>query len=100
TNSDNHLWPVGTLRPNNLGLFDMAGNAYEWIQDRHLLYPLITTHVDSEVDLGSVDRSQGHVLRNGCFYNPPGSLRSASRSGTSASDGGNSRGLRLARTLE
>ena len=28
-NSQNHVWPVGTLEPNDLGLFDMLGNAGE-----------------------------------------------------------------------
>jgi serine/threonine protein kinase/formylglycine-generating enzyme required for sulfatase activity len=28
--SEGHLWPVATLRPNQLGLFDMLGNASEW----------------------------------------------------------------------
>jgi formylglycine-generating enzyme required for sulfatase activity len=28
-NSQNKLWPVGSLKPNDLGLFDMAGNAWE-----------------------------------------------------------------------
>ena len=33
-NSQDHAWPCGSLLPNDLGLFDMLGNVYEWCQDR------------------------------------------------------------------
>jgi formylglycine-generating enzyme required for sulfatase activity/predicted Ser/Thr protein kinase len=29
-NSDEHVWPVGQLKPNDLGLFDVLGNVHEW----------------------------------------------------------------------
>src|SRR4029077_5518551 len=32
-NSQNHSWPVGSLWPNDLGLFDILGNALEWCQE-------------------------------------------------------------------
>jgi formylglycine-generating enzyme required for sulfatase activity len=32
--SDDRAWPVGQLKPNDLGLFDVYGNAAEWTQDR------------------------------------------------------------------
>ncbi len=33
SNSEDHAWICGSLRPNDLGLFDMLGNAQEWVLD-------------------------------------------------------------------
>jgi formylglycine-generating enzyme required for sulfatase activity len=35
TNSEDHVHPVGQLRPNGFGLFDMLGNVHEWVLDRY-----------------------------------------------------------------
>jgi formylglycine-generating enzyme required for sulfatase activity len=32
--SGDHAWPVGQLKPNDFGLFDVYGNAEEWTQQR------------------------------------------------------------------
>ena len=33
--SGNHLHAVGSKAPNELGIFDMSGNVYEWVEDRY-----------------------------------------------------------------
>ena len=75
-NSENHGWPVGTTKPNQFGLFDMYGNAWEWVQDRYLEYstdPKKTTldNEDRELvvtnDAKRIRReAHGHTIRKPC----------------------------------
>jgi serine/threonine protein kinase/formylglycine-generating enzyme required for sulfatase activity len=92
-NSRNRSWPVGRLRPNALGAFDMHGNAYEWC-DR------LSPRIDERSSGGSetVKVGQNRVLRGGSFDAQPWSVRSAYR-GTNPPDyGGINFGFRPART--
>src|SRR5207248_8404445 len=38
-NARDHSWPVGEKKPNDLGLFDMYGNAWCWCQESFHDYP-------------------------------------------------------------
>ncbi|HJU72178.1 MAG TPA: SUMF1/EgtB/PvdO family nonheme iron enzyme [Gemmatimonadaceae bacterium] len=93
-------WPVGQLKPNGLGLFDIYGNVWEWVQDRRTPYP-VGPHVDLEDSVLVVRDSDGRVRRGGSFSYEPAMQRSAHRGTTGAfpSQRRDNVGFRIARTL-
>jgi formylglycine-generating enzyme required for sulfatase activity len=101
-NSKDQVWPVGSLRPNEFGLFDTGGNVFEWSLESYDPYPELNGS-DEDAFLSSQNKkimtSISRVMRGGCFYNQISSLRSADRNGAKPDDRSNSRGLRLVRSL-
>lgn len=73
-NSEGRLHPVGQLRPNKLGLFDVYGNACQWTQTVYHAY-------GAEGNDGSfVYRVHESIAYRGCtFDSRPGTARSARR---------------------
>ena len=68
-NSQEKTWPVGSLKPNDLGLFDMQGNVFTWCQERYESYPQgkgEETEEDKE-DILSINTQNSRVLRGGSF---------------------------------
>ncbi len=100
-NSNDRTWPVGRLLPNDLGLFDMLGNAREWCHDEYRDYPAAAAGVaavtgDTSFTVGD---KLALVARGLAFNKFPSGMRSASRN----SDGPWRRnldyGFRIARTM-
>jgi formylglycine-generating enzyme required for sulfatase activity len=67
--------PVGSLRPNDLGLFDLHGNAFEWCNNR---LEEFTDMRDRKLD-DRVDDTSARPLRGGASGFGQWYLRSASR---------------------
>ncbi|MDO5675839.1 MAG: formylglycine-generating enzyme family protein [bacterium] len=85
---------VDSFSPNGLGLYQMSGNVWEWVQDcRHDTYQGAPT--DGSAWEGACSASF-HVVRGCCWSDYPWFVRSALRSGFSPGDANNSLGFRLA----
>jgi formylglycine-generating enzyme required for sulfatase activity len=71
-------WPVGQLKPNDFGLFDIHGNVWEWTQDRmqETFPPLME---DSEDTLLNVTDRQCRSRRGGAFPYGAAFQRAANR---------------------
>jgi serine/threonine protein kinase/formylglycine-generating enzyme required for sulfatase activity len=94
-NSPSQLRPVGLLRPNDLGLFDLHGNAWEWCQNR---YEEFTDIRDRNME-DKVDSKSSRSLRGGAFYDHPLILRSAYRDRDAPANRIGGDGFRPARTF-
>jgi serine/threonine protein kinase/formylglycine-generating enzyme required for sulfatase activity len=98
-NSGEKAHPLGQRKPNDLGLFDMHGNVWEWCQDRSSDYPESGTAraVEDEEDRDRKD-AEGRILRGGSFGDRASNVRSASRNENRPAGGGLTVGFRVVRT--
>ena len=76
-------WVVGQLKPNDLGLFDVYGNVWEWGQDRRQEYRVgDEVREDREDDVLNVADTQARTRRGGSFSYEAAVMRSAHRGST------------------
>jgi eukaryotic-like serine/threonine-protein kinase len=99
-NSQHHAGACGSLLPNDLGLFDMLGNVFEWCQDGlNVRRPLRNgIHRDEINSCESIIEKRPRLLRGGTFLSQPAFARSANRGRLAPSSWDTDDGFRLART--
>ena len=88
-NSGSKTHPVKTKQPNELGLYDMSGNVFEWCQDRYGSYSS-----GSQTDPKGPSSGSYRMLRGGCWFYGAGYCRVSIRS-IRVPDFSNDNGFRL-----
>ena len=78
-NSANHAWLCGSLRPNDLGFFDLLGNAWEWVHDEYQPYGMSEKIKIDGISTSSTVGGNPRLLRGGTFGYGPAIVRSALR---------------------
>ena len=99
SSGDKWMLPVGTLRPNGAGLFDMQGNVNEWCQDKAAQYDTEHEWIEDEEQSGRLINANARVLRGGSFNFRASEVRSAKRLTFQPDIRVSYYGFRVARTL-
>jgi serine/threonine protein kinase/formylglycine-generating enzyme required for sulfatase activity len=95
-NASARLWPVGCLKPNPWGLFDINGNVLEWCQERGGLH--VTRGADAE-DTAPIHDAVPRALRGGSIGFPADRIQSGFQEGWVPPSAWDSGGFRVARTF-
>jgi formylglycine-generating enzyme required for sulfatase activity len=98
-NSQERMWPVGSLKPNDLGFFDVQGNVFTWCQENYQAYPQGEEVNDEKEDEAVISSTRSRVLRGGSFRISASVVRSAYRYHNVPSTRYDIIGFRLARAL-
>jgi len=93
-NSQDVIHPVGTKKPNALGIFDMSGNVWEWCED---VYCPNTYENKTCSQIAESDKNAENVIRGGSWQYSATNSRCTSRRGHSSVQTADDIGFRLVR---
>lgn len=97
-NSDSKTHPVGTKKPNELGIYDMSGNLYEWCLDWYSSYYYQTCKDQGIItNPAYMQGANFRILRGGSWFSDDDYCRAAYRSLGSPESGDYDFGFRFLR---
>ena len=96
-NDGDKTHPVGQKQANELGLYDLSGNVWEWVQD---CWNSNYTGAPSDGRAWEREKCSRRVMRGGSWNHSPRHLRSAFRDRVSADFRHFYHGFRLARSID
>ncbi|MEJ7736647.1 MAG: SUMF1/EgtB/PvdO family nonheme iron enzyme [Chitinophagaceae bacterium] len=96
-NSDGSIHPIGTKKPNELGIYDMSGNALEWCNDWYDKEYYKNSPPENPKGPGSPARDSVKVLRGGAWAYEGKLSRNVHRTKLKADVIGGSTGFRVCR---